>query len=142
MPWSIFIACFCSFSAKFINKFFLSHFSQNIHHTIPLPSQSEQLSQRKSCTLPNSQIAASGSPIGLIKNAINNKINPFCGEYVINTATLCQILLEHIRICFYKPLLPYLCQSIHIFKDGHSCHCRSKKDVRSYIIEYCNEKGD
>lgn len=30
---------------------------------------------------------ASGSPIGLIKNAINNKINPFCGEYVINTAT-------------------------------------------------------
>ena len=27
-----------------------------------------------------------GSPIGLIKNAIKNKINPFCGEYVINTA--------------------------------------------------------
>ena len=112
IPWSIFTACFCSFSAKFINKFFLS------------------------------QIAASGNPIGLIKNVINNKISPFCGEYVINTATLCQILLEHIRICFYKPLLLYLCQSIHIFKDGHSCHCRSKKDVRSYIIEYCNEKGD
>lgn len=29
-----------------------------------------------------------------------------------------------------------------IFKDGHSCHCRTKKDVRSCIIEYCNEKGD
>lgn len=28
-----------------------------------------------------------------------------------------------------------------IFKDGHSCHCRTKKDVRSCIIEYCNEKG-
>ena len=23
-----------------------------------------------------------------------------------------------------------------IFKDGHSCHCRTKKDVRSCIIEY------
>ena len=23
-----------------------------------------------------------------------------------------------------------------------SCHCRTKKDVRSCIIEYCNEKGD
>ena len=29
-----------------------------------------------------------------------------------------------------------------IFKDGHSCHCRTKKDVRSCIIEYCKEKGD
>ena len=29
-----------------------------------------------------------------------------------------------------------------VFKDGHSCHCRTKKDVRSCIIEYCNEKGD
>jgi hypothetical protein len=29
-----------------------------------------------------------------------------------------------------------------IFKDGHSCHCRTKKDVRSCIIEYCNEKVD
>lgn len=28
-----------------------------------------------------------------------------------------------------------------IFKDGHSCHCRTKKDVRSCIIEYCKEKG-
>lgn len=28
-----------------------------------------------------------------------------------------------------------------IFKNGHSCHCRTKKDVRSCIIEYCNEKG-
>ena len=71
-----------------------------------------------------------------------NKINPFCGEYVINTATLCQILPGHIRFCFYKPLLPYLCQSMHIFKDGHSCHCRTKKDVRSCIIKYCKEKGD
>lgn len=26
-----------------------------------------------------------------------------------------------------------------IFKDGHSCHCRTKKDVRSCIIEYCKE---
>ena len=29
-----------------------------------------------------------------------------------------------------------------IFKDGHSCHCRTKKDVRSCIIEYCCKKGD
>ena len=29
-----------------------------------------------------------------------------------------------------------------IFKDGHSCHCRTKKDVRSCIIEYCSKKGD
>ena len=29
-----------------------------------------------------------------------------------------------------------------IFKDGHSFHCRTKKDVRSCIIEYCKEKGD
>ena len=29
-----------------------------------------------------------------------------------------------------------------IFKDDHSCHCRTKKEVRSCIIEYCNEKGD
>ena len=28
-----------------------------------------------------------------------------------------------------------------IFKDGHSCHCRTKKDVRSCIIDYCKEKG-
>ena len=28
-----------------------------------------------------------------------------------------------------------------IFKDGHSCHCRTKKDVRSCIIDYCSEKG-
>ena len=34
----------------------------------------------KSCTLPNSQIAASGNPIGLIKKAITSKIAPFCGE--------------------------------------------------------------
>ena len=29
-----------------------------------------------------------------------------------------------------------------VFKDGHSCHCRTKKDVRSCIIEYCCKKGD
>lgn len=29
-----------------------------------------------------------------------------------------------------------------IFKNGHTAHCRTKKDVRSYIIEYCGEKGD
>ena len=34
----------------------------------------------KLCTFPSSQIAASGSPIGLIKNAITSKITPFCGE--------------------------------------------------------------
>ena len=28
-----------------------------------------------------------------------------------------------------------------IFKDGHSCHCRTKKDVRSCIIDHCTEKG-
>lgn len=28
-----------------------------------------------------------------------------------------------------------------IFKDGHIVHCRTKKDVRSKIIEYCKEKG-
>lgn len=27
-----------------------------------------------------------------------------------------------------------------IFKDGHSCHCRTKKDVRTCIIEYCCTK--
>lgn len=25
-----------------------------------------------------------------------------------------------------------------IFKDGHKIHCRTKKDVRSSIIKYCN----
>ena len=29
-----------------------------------------------------------------------------------------------------------------IFKDGHPCHCRTKKDVRSCIIEYCKERDD
>lgn len=28
-----------------------------------------------------------------------------------------------------------------IFKDGYSCHCRAKKDVRSCIIDHCTEKG-
>lgn len=28
-----------------------------------------------------------------------------------------------------------------IFKDGHTTHCRTKKDVRSGIIEYCKKKG-
>ena len=28
-----------------------------------------------------------------------------------------------------------------IFKDGHKIHCKTKKDVRSNIIEYCKEKG-
>lgn len=28
-----------------------------------------------------------------------------------------------------------------IFKDGHTTHCKTKKDVRSAIIEYCKEKG-
>ncbi|MDR0949275.1 MAG: BrnA antitoxin family protein [Lachnospiraceae bacterium] len=28
-----------------------------------------------------------------------------------------------------------------IFKDGHSHHCRTKKDVRQYIIEYCCKDG-
>jgi phosphoglucomutase len=27
-----------------------------------------------------------------------------------------------------------------IFKDGYSVHCRTKKDVRSSIIEHCKEK--
>ena len=27
-----------------------------------------------------------------------------------------------------------------IFKDGHQIHCRTKKDVRAGIIEYCKEK--
>jgi len=27
-----------------------------------------------------------------------------------------------------------------IFKDGHTVHCRTKKDVRSAIIEHCNDK--
>ena len=26
-----------------------------------------------------------------------------------------------------------------IFKDGHTCHCRTKKDVRSAIISYLTE---
>lgn len=29
-----------------------------------------------------------------------------------------------------------------IFKNGHSHHCQTKKDVRVYIIKYCSEKGD
>lgn len=29
-----------------------------------------------------------------------------------------------------------------IFKDGYCCHCRTKKDVRSAIIDYCNRKDD
>lgn len=28
-----------------------------------------------------------------------------------------------------------------IFKDGYSCNCRTKKDVRSCIIDHCTEKG-
>lgn len=28
-----------------------------------------------------------------------------------------------------------------IFKDGHTVHCKTKKDVRSAIIQYCSEKG-
>ena len=28
-----------------------------------------------------------------------------------------------------------------IFKDGHTVHCRTKKDIISSIIEYCKEKG-
>ena len=26
-----------------------------------------------------------------------------------------------------------------IFKDGHTCHCRTKKDVRATIISYLTE---
>ena len=26
-----------------------------------------------------------------------------------------------------------------IFKDGHTGHCRTKKDVRDYIIKYCRK---
>ena len=29
-----------------------------------------------------------------------------------------------------------------IFKDGYRYHCRTKKDVRPCIIEYCKRKGD
>lgn len=29
-----------------------------------------------------------------------------------------------------------------IFKDGHSCHCRTKKDVRSCIVEYCSRESE
>lgn len=28
-----------------------------------------------------------------------------------------------------------------VFKDGYCCHCRTKKDVRSCIIDHCTEKG-
>lgn len=28
-----------------------------------------------------------------------------------------------------------------IFKDGHTIHCTTKKEVRSAIIEYCKGKG-
>jgi hypothetical protein len=28
-----------------------------------------------------------------------------------------------------------------IFKDGHTVHCRTKKEVRENIIEYCRENG-
>lgn len=29
-----------------------------------------------------------------------------------------------------------------IFKDGYCCHCRTKKDVRQCIIEYCCKNSD
>lgn len=29
-----------------------------------------------------------------------------------------------------------------IFKDGHSCHCCTKKDVRRCIIKYCCKNSD
>lgn len=29
-----------------------------------------------------------------------------------------------------------------IFKDGHCFHCRTKKDLRICIIDYCAERGD
>ena len=63
--------------------FFLKGFSSLRNHPYTLSC----IAYFKSCTLPNSQIAASGNPIGLIKNAISNKIRPFCGEYVISTVT-------------------------------------------------------
>lgn len=28
-----------------------------------------------------------------------------------------------------------------IFKDGHTIHCRTKKEVRFSIVEYCRKKG-
>ena len=27
-----------------------------------------------------------------------------------------------------------------VFKDGHQCHCRTKKDVRDYITKYCTRQ--
>src|SRR5699024_3444731 len=41
----------------------------------------------KSCTLPSIQIAALGRPNGLMRNAKIIRMIPFCGEYVISTAT-------------------------------------------------------
>ena len=54
-------------------------FIPNYIHII-YPYTQSCIANFKSCTLPNSQIAASGNPIGLIKKAITSKIAPFCGE--------------------------------------------------------------
>mgnify|MGYP002242087328 CR=1 FL=1 len=54
-------------------------FIPNYIHII-YPYTQSCIANFKLCTLPSSQIAASGSPIGLIKNAITSKITPFCGE--------------------------------------------------------------
>lgn len=54
-------------------------FIPNYIHII-YPYTQSWIANFKLCTLPSSQIAASGSPIGLIKNAITSKIAPFCGE--------------------------------------------------------------
>ena len=54
-------------------------FIPNYIHII-YPYTQSWIANFKLCTFPSSQIAASGSPIGLIKNAITSKITPFCGE--------------------------------------------------------------
>ena len=56
-----------------------SFHSRFIH--IIYPYTQSWIANFKLCTLPSSQIAASGSPIGLIKNAITSKTAPFCGAF-------------------------------------------------------------
>ena len=55
--------------------FFISNYIHIIY-----PYTQSCIANFKLCTFPSSRIAASGSPIGLIKNAMTSRITPFCGE--------------------------------------------------------------
>jgi hypothetical protein len=46
------------------------------------------------CRLPTIFAASKGRPIGLTRNAITNRINPFCMEYVSRTANAKMLTME------------------------------------------------